>query len=301
MKARRQLTVLAAGAAALALVVGIVLGGSGSAKEDTAGVVGATGCTKHASSEDEMNAAKPGDVVCLDTDLGDRLHLSTSGTADRPVTYSGEGHAADGIGVEAEHVVVQSFELYKPEAPGIEMLGNFITVQDNTVTSPRGGDGDGLRFFGNDLRILRNTISDTSNSADRHADCMQTYSDDTPPSQRVLIEDNRCERVDNMCLMAEGPNDGEGDGEGHSSDFTIRGNFCETLEASQTLMFEDVQDCVIERNEFAASPHHAIGLAIHSTGAHVKGNEVSQGIGYEVGIDKSSLPGYEGPEPGGEP
>lgn len=285
---------LAAAIATLALVV------VPSAWAASGGQGGA--CTRYASSAAEMNAARPGDVVCLDTDLPrTRLSLHTSGTADQPITYAGRGHAVDGIDVEANHVVVQRFTLDEPEAPGIEVRGDFITVRHNTVTSPRGGDGDGLRFFGNDLRILRNTISDTSNSDDRHADCMQTFADDTPPSQRVLIEGNRCERVDNMCLMAEGPNDGEGDGDGTTSDFTIRDNFCETLEASQTLMFEDVQNCVIEGNRFAASPDHAIGLAIHSTGAHVRDNRVSPGIRYQVGIDESSLPGYRGPEPGGPP
>jgi hypothetical protein len=66
-------------------------------------------------------------------------------------------------------------------------------------------------------------------------------------------------------------------------------------------MFEDVQNATITGNIFAAAPHHAIGLAIGSTGAHVSSNDVSPRIRYEVGIDESSLPGYEGPEPGGAP
>jgi hypothetical protein len=102
--------------------------------------------------------------------------------------------------------------------------------------------------------------------------------------------------------MAEGPNDGEGDGVGHTSDFTIRNNYCETLKASQNLMFEDVQNTVIDGNDFAGNPVKAIGLAIGSTGAHV-GFHNTRGpkIRYLVGIDESSRPGYEGPEPGGGP
>ncbi|WEO99539.1 hypothetical protein A6P39_038900 [Streptomyces sp. FXJ1.172] len=46
---------------------------------------------------------------------------------------------------------------------------------------------------------------------------------------------------------------------------------------------------------------HAIGLAIHSTGAHVSGNRTDPHVRYEVGIDASSRPGYRGPEPGGAP
>jgi polygalacturonase len=196
-------------------------------------------------------------------------------------------------------VIVEGYAVDTPEAPGIEITGDDITVRNNTVTRPHGG-GDGLRFFGDELRILGNTIRGTSNRYG-HADCMQTFADDTPPSRRMLIEGNRCEGIDNMCLMAEGPNDGEGDGHGHSHDFTIRNNYCETLQASQTLMFEDIQNATITGNTFAAAPDHAIGLALASTGAHVGGSEVSPRIRYEVGIDESSRPGYEGPEAGGAP
>ncbi|HWL87987.1 MAG TPA: hypothetical protein VNO21_19425, partial [Polyangiaceae bacterium] len=115
------------------------------------------------------------------------------------------------------------------------------------------------------------------------------------------IEGNRCEKIDNMCLMAEGPNDGEGDGKGHSDHFTIHDNFCETLEASQTLMLEDIQYATITDNEFAGSPDKAIGLDIGSTYATVSGNKLSSGIGYEVGMDSTSKKGYNGPTPGGGP
>ncbi|MFF7987058.1 right-handed parallel beta-helix repeat-containing protein [Streptomyces sp. NPDC007901] len=196
--------------------------------------------------------------------------------------------------VEADHVVVEGYTLDRPTAPGIEITGHDITVENNTVTRPPGGDG--LRFFGTDLKILHNTILRTSNRYG-HADCMQTFADDTPPSRRVLIEGNRCEGIDNMCLMAESPHDGEGDGHGHSSDLTIRDNYCETLKASRTLMFEDVQHATVTGNTFGA----AIGLAIHSTGAHVSGNKASPRIHYEVGIDASSRPGCTGPRPGGAP
>jgi Right handed beta helix region len=258
-------------------------------------------CTIHAASQYQTRSVKPGDVVCIDGDMADsRLVITKGGTPERPVTYAGEGKAVAGVTIEANNVVVDGYTMDHPGAPGIEMTGNNITVRNNTVTNPKGGDGDGLRFFGNDLKILHNTISGTSND-NGHADCMQTFASDTPSSQHVLIEGNRCEQIDNMCLMAEGPNDGEGDGKGTTSDFTIKDNFCETLKASQTLMFEDVQNCVISGNEFAAAPAKAIGLAIHSTGAHVSGNKVSPDIGYEVGIDESSMKGYEGPAPGGAP
>lgn len=226
-----------------------------------------------------------------------RLMIDKGGTADKPLVYDGHGQSVNGITVEADNVVVQNYKVDKPSAPGVEVTGNNITVQKITVTDPQGGDGDGLRFFGNDLKIIGNTISGTHNTDDRHADCMQTFADDSPPSQRVLIEGNRCEQIDNMCLMAEGPNDGEGDGHGHSSDFTFRNNYCETLDASQALMIEDIQHLSVTGNTFAAAPEKAIGLAIHSTDAHIGSNTVSQDIPCYVGIDDSSRPGYQGPKP----
>ncbi|MFG2205670.1 right-handed parallel beta-helix repeat-containing protein [Streptomyces sp. NPDC048638] len=229
-----------------------------------------------------------------------RLVITEGGTAEHPAVYRGGGRTVGDITVEADHVVVEGYRVDRPKAPGIEITGHDITVRDNTVRRPHGGDGDGLRFFGDDLKIQRNTISGTSNRYG-HADCMQTFADDTPPSRRVLIEGNRCEDIDNMCLMAEGPKDGEGNGHGVTSDFTIRDNYCATRKASQALMFEDVRNATITGNTFPAGPHHAIGLAIGSTGAHIGGNKVSPHIAYEVGIDSSSRPGYAGPEPGGAP
>jgi hypothetical protein len=226
-----------------------------------------------------------------------RLEITKGGTPSKPLVYDGHGKAVDGITVEASNVVVQNYKVDKAEAPSVEVTGNNITVQKLTVTNPQGSDGDGLRFFGNDLKILNNTIRGARNTDDRHADCMQTFADDTPPSQRVLIEGNRCEKIDNMCLMAEGPNDGEGDGHGHSNNFTFRNNYCETLDASQALMIEDIQHLTVTGNTFAAAPDKAIGLAIHSTDAHIGTNKVSPAIECYVGLDKSSHPGYQGPTP----
>ncbi|MEO3751682.1 right-handed parallel beta-helix repeat-containing protein [Streptomyces sp. B6B3] len=297
---------IAIGAAALLGVVACA-GAAGPAAAShaatpAADATGAAECTLRVPTPDDAERAEPGDVVCFTADLADeRLVITHGGTAERPITYAGDGAAVDGITIEADHVVVEGYRAERPEAPGVVMEGDGITLRGVTVTSPEGGDGDGIRFFGDELRILDNVVTDTENTEGRHADCMQTYSDDSPPSRNVLIEGNRCEGVDNMGLMAEGPNDGEGDGEGTTSDFVIRDNWFETLDASQALMFEDVQNVTITGNTFAAPTHHAIGLAIGSTGAHVGENEYDPGIGYEVGIDESSLPGYEGPEPGGEP
>lgn len=268
----------------------------------TAGASAAPECTRHVSGPRGARSAEPGDVVCVDGLRKDtRLRITKGGTADRPITYAGHGQAVGGITIEADNVIVDGYVMDGPEAPGVEMTGDHITLRNTVISRPHGHDGDGVRFFGSDLKILDNRISGTSNRYG-HADCMQTFASDTPPSRNVLIEGNRCEHIDNMCLMAEGPNDGEGDGVGHTFGFTIRNNYCETLKASQNLMFEDVQDCVIDGNDFEGHPVKAIGLARGSTGAHVGEHNVKgPGLRYLVGIDDSSRPGYEGPEPGGGP
>lgn len=130
-----------------------------------------------------LAACAPADAASVD-----RLVITSGGTPSNPKVYSGNGAHVDGITIEADHVVVEGYVADRPSAPGIEIWGSDVTVRDVTVTSPRGGDGDGIRFFGDDIRILSNTIRGTSNSDGRHADCMQTYSDDSPPSNRVLIE-----------------------------------------------------------------------------------------------------------------
>lgn len=301
-------TAISAGALATLAVAATAVTGNAApppAGKHPAAAADPPACTLYVADPAEAADAdvRPGDVVCFPAtlDSDDRLVVTTGGTADAPVTYRGRGAAVGGIDVEADHVEVRDFTLERPEAPGVWLEGDGNTLRNVTITEPRGGDGDGIRFFGDDLRILDNTVTGTDNSTGAHADCMQTYASDSPPSRRVLIQGNRCEDIDNMGLMAEGPNDGEGDGVGTTSHFTIRDNYFETLEASQALMFEDVQDVTIVGNHFAAPTHHAIGLAVGSTGAYVGDNTYHPGIGYLVGIDDSSLPGYDGPAPGGQP
>jgi hypothetical protein len=271
-----------------------------------AGVPTLANCTKRVGSgaalTQALSSASAGQKICAVGDMGGtRLTISRSGTPANPITVVGDGTNVKGITVKASNVVVAGFNAVGAKAPGIELTGSNITVRNNTVKHPTGGDYDGLRFFGNNLKILNNTITDISpDGSGAHADCMQTFASDTPASQNVLISGNKCLRIDNQCLIAEGPNDGEGDGRGHTNHITFVDNVCQA-NAAQALMIEDVQHMVVKNNSISGSVAKAFAFDIGSTGATVSGNKIAKGIGYQVGMDSSSRGGYSGPAIGGGP
>ncbi|MGH3803574.1 MAG: right-handed parallel beta-helix repeat-containing protein, partial [Pseudonocardiaceae bacterium] len=180
---------------------------------------------------------------------GGMLEIRRGGTPDAPVIYSGNGQTpVAGIRVEADNVVVQGFTLNRPQAPGIEAIGNNVTLQDNTILNPIEGDGDGIRLFGNGQKILHNSISGTSNQYG-HADCMQSFTNDHPSTSNLLIAKNVCRDIDNQCLMGEGVGDPQGGkGGGESKNWTITGNVCE-FGASQGYMLEYISDVTITDNQ----------------------------------------------------
>ena len=266
-----------------------------------AGTPSQTGCTARATTAAEVTsalaAAQAGAKICVTAlSLGGRLTVSKSGTAAAPITIVGTGKTVTaGITVKASDVVVDGFTADGPQAPGIELTGNNIVARNNTISRPTGGDGDGIRFFGNNIHILNNTVRNTSNS-EGHADCMQTFTSGRPSSLNARIEANRCEKIANICLMAEGPGDvGDGGGgNGTSANWTFSRNFCE-FGSAQGVMIEAVQNVRITDNTFVGRSK-AIGLDIKATGATVSGNKL-QGFSCEVGMDSSSRPGYKGPAP----
>jgi hypothetical protein len=285
-------------------------------------------------------------------DLGAaRLVVSRSGAPGRPIEVLGDGHSTvGGITINADQVVVRGFIVVGGQAPGIWLRGAGITVQDNTVRHPTGGNFDGIQFFGTDLKILHNTISDIDadssggsadclqtydspaaipdpsglsvpapargNQCDIHPNCMQTFATgpnspvpDTGPSQRVLIEANRCQRIAERCLIAQGPHSRAGSGAGHgqSSKITFINNYCDA-HGSSAVLVDDVQDVTIRGNEIDGTEYDAdkgvfkaFAFAKNSTHATVEDNRLASGVRYEVGMDDSSRPGYTGPTPVGIP
>jgi hypothetical protein len=261
---------------------------------------------------DAVPVAAPGDVVCLTGDSDDRLTITTDGTDGAPITYFGAGTSTvRGIEVTVSNVVVEGFTSKRADDMGAKLQGNNITFRDNTISTPQnaGDDTDGLRFFGDGIQIVHNTISDVSDGSDcdsdgcgdgPHPDCMQTfYSDSYPTSSTVTIQGNRCENVAAQCLMAEGPvlpEDGI-NGPGESANWTFDDNYCDSG-AAQALMIRNIKNLTITNNDFDGTNNKAIALADASTGAHVEGNRLSPRIHKLITFDDANESlGYIGPEP----
>ena len=259
-----------------------------------------------------MTSAAPGDKICLTGDISDtRLVIEKSGTQQRPITVAGNGRTlVKGITVEGDYVTIDGINAVHPVAPGISLLGNHITVTNSTSISPRGNDGDALRFWGTYITIAHNTMRDTKNIK-AHADCMQTFETaDQPASQHIVIDSNRCEDIANTCLIMEGPHSlsNDGNGVGSTGNVVFTNNYCQVL-ATQALQIDDVQNLTVTNNDITITSNdptgnaevHAFGLQNESTGAKISGNKLSSGIKFEVGMDDTSRPGYSGPHIGGDP
>jgi Right handed beta helix region len=217
------------------------------------------------------------------------------------VVYSGDGRTrVPGIRSTADHVVIQGFVSDGADSTGIFASGEGVTVQDNTVTRVRHTDEDldAIRFFGNGSRVLHNSVHDLEGSAigSSHVDCIQTYATSRPGSSDVVIQGNRCEGIRAQCLMAEGPNDEGGSGEGVSRRWLFDGNYCDAHAAAQSVALEDIQDVTISHNEMVGKATKAFALGRNSTGTVVRDNRIGPGYGRAVGFDHASAQdGYRGP------
>ncbi|WP_185063246.1 right-handed parallel beta-helix repeat-containing protein [Pseudonocardia eucalypti] len=275
-----------------------------------------TGCAKKvkpAEADAAVNAARAGDRICVIGGASERMLIIRAPEKPQPqINLVGDGSAIKGIFVVASNVVIENFNSIDAEAPGVLIKGHNMTLRNMVIDNPKDADNDGIRFFGSRLRILNNTITNVRNTDGAHADCMQTYSKDgdpkppvviyNDPSWDVLIDSNRCEGIDNQCLIAEGPNDGEGSGQGHSRDIIFSRNLCDaTGLAYQTVMLEDIQRMTIAFNDIKGPIRKAFAFDIGSTEGKVVGNRLDPRIPCHVGMDESSKPGYLGPAPTCEP
>jgi hypothetical protein len=259
-----------------------------------------------------VRLAAPGEVLCLTGDSSDRLIITGGGTPGSPAVYSGGGEATvKGIDVTADNVVVEGFTSTDGNNMGAKLVGNNITFRDNTITHPvyDGDDTDGIRFFGDDITILHNSIKDVSDGSDcnqdgcgdgPHPDCLQTfYSNQYPTSSRVTIEGNSCQDIAAQCLIAEGPvlPDEGVNGPGQSADWIFFDNYCDAG-AAQAVQLKNIKNTTIAGNFFDGSNNKAIALSDASTGTHVGGNKLNSRIPKLITFDDDNeAAGYVGPPP----
>lgn len=262
--------------------------------DGTAGVLPITPpkCTVNATNASQVNSARAGDTVCFSgaSLAGSRLNITASGTEGAPIIVTGDGNTTvKGIRINANNVVVQGFNVIGAAAPGVQLKGNNLTLQNTKIDHPVGGDHDGIRYFGDGIKILHNHISNITNTGGAHADCMQTFATTTPTSHNVLISGNRCENIDNQCLIAQGPHSraGDGSGRGESSGLTFTNNFCDA-HASQAVHIDDVQNVTMMNNDIQGRVQKSFNFINKSSGAKVGCNKLGSGVGKEVITDGSS-------------
>jgi hypothetical protein len=125
---------------------------------------------------------------------------------------------------------------------------------------------------------------------------MQTFATSKPGSRDVVIQGNRCEGIRAQCLMAEGPDDDGGSGEGVSENWLFADNYCDAYAAAQSVALEDIQNVTIRGNRMVGKATKAFALGEGSTGITVQNNEIGPDYRREVGFDHpSAQEGYNGP------
>jgi hypothetical protein len=224
-------------------------------------------------------------VICITENQGSRLDVERS-----DIIVDGLGHTVPGIRVEADNVTIQNFRVTAAASTGIWVRGDGITVRNNDITQVYydGDDVDAMRFFGDHINILYNAAYDIvmGDKGDAHVDCAQTWASPTyGSSSDILIEGNECWGPEfDQCLMAEGPDstDGGGGGSGDSRRWTVRGNYYE-CHANQTIAFRDIDDALIEDNNFQGAGNKAIQLTDGSDDVTIRGNTLGPAYGSLVG------------------
>jgi parallel beta helix pectate lyase-like protein len=247
-----------------------------------------TAVTRSGLGADLLRPAEPppvmgcsvSNVVCLTGDSTSRIEVTTSN-----VIYDGRGFSSVGITVNASNVVIQNFNFTNCAGNCIWMKGDGNIVLDNKISQVyyAGDDIDGLRFFGNDTKILRNQFFDILKGPkhDSHLDCMQTWADTTTGggSSRALIQGNDCRDADfRQCVMVEGPRstDGGGGGPGVTRGWVIDSNHFQCY-ANQTVALRDVHNFVIRNNNFAGAGRKAIQQADGTSGIALQNNVLGPG------------------------
>ncbi|MGH3872443.1 MAG: right-handed parallel beta-helix repeat-containing protein [Pseudonocardiaceae bacterium] len=229
---------------------------------------------------------------------GDGLTMTGRGLVARDnVIYNA---AKDGLVCRGcSDAIIESNTVQRADGTGIYLAGQRITVQNNTVSESvlrTQDDADGIRFFGNGHRLIRNTIKDIKASGYRdegpHTDCFQTYNNgDDPPTYDVVIADNICTNVDVQCLIATIDERGDRGAPGGPTTIIFEGNTC-AVNGAQAVLLRNFSDVIVRGNSFSGPGDRAVQLTGASNGVAVIDNTTT-GRMRPFEIDRQSEPGFQ--------
>ena len=264
-------------------------------------------------------AERPISIVADDT-----LVHSVTVTGDNVVVQGfvvegGEGIVLAGKGLVARHNVVRDATddgiscsrpcsdaeivdnaVVRADGSGIDVEGQRILVRANVVSDSRkikSDDADGIRFFGNDIAIEDNRITDITDAGyvgdAPHTDCFQTFDNSGQPTVHVTISRNICRNVDHQCFIATAEEAGRANLIGRSRDITFRDNMCD-VNGSQAVLVRWMPNVRVVSNTLIGPNLDRAAIFLDgSTDAEFLDNIVSPGVvPYE--IDDPSRPGFNG-------
>ena len=224
------------------------------------------------------------------------------------ITLSGRGlgavdnHVAraaiDGISCEQDcaDVLIEGNTVVGADGSGIIVEGDRITVRGNTVSgSTATGWSPRIRFFGTDVQILQNTVTDIKDDGygddPPHTDCFQTYDNSRIPTVDAVISDNVCRNVDHQCLIATAEEAGNSGETGRSRGIEFTGNECD-VNGSQAVLVQWFPGVVVRGNTFEGTAHDRAAIFLDgSTDGEFTGNTVASSVPPHQ-VDDSSEHGF---------
>lgn len=209
--------------------------------------------------------AKP--TVCTTKNSTVRL------TIRKPGVYDGQQHTVPGILIQSNNVTIKNFRVQGGRQAGIWSEGVGNTIQGNHITGITFGedDVDGIRFFGDNTKIVGNIMTNLISGPIKgaHPDCIQTWTSSSHPngSSNVIILGNWCLSSVNgtpdfhQCLTAEGLNaGGNKGGKAQSSNWEYTDNTCQGT-SNQALVLRNIRGIKVYRNLFQGTNAKAIQAA----------------------------------------
>lgn len=296
---------------------------AGAAPGDTVCVTGDVPATADLVLRGEGAAGRPILVVGQGATVRSVTVTGSSVTVQGFTTQDGEGVVLAGTGLAARGNVVRDAThdgiscadpctdaeivdntVVRADGTGIAVEGQRITVRANRISDSRkieATDADGIRFFGSELTLADNRITDITDAGYArdapHTDCFQTFDNGSPPTVDVTITGNECRDVDHQCLIATAEESGQQDRVGRSRGIEFRGNTC-AVNGSQAVLVRWFPDVHVVGNVLGGPQlEHAAVFSDGSTGAEFRDNRLAAGVPpYE--IDDASRPGFVTDTPG---